>query len=111
MSPEVSGTGRKPFCLYHWTIRSSPWVVKIFAALMSASVFSGFFGEQLHPSGAAPGQHLESARLHALLHHRSHSFEHVLGFRVGGEEERNPNTLNPSSIDERPGSISRPPCS
>ena len=43
MSPALSATGWKPLALYHCTIRSSPWLVKSFAALMSASVVIGFF--------------------------------------------------------------------
>jgi hypothetical protein len=43
ISPVFKATGLNPFDLYHCTIRSSPWLVNIFAVLTSFSDMIGFF--------------------------------------------------------------------
>ena len=112
MSPALSATGWKPFALYHCTIRSSPWLVKSFAALMSASVVIGFFENSCTQPALPQAEQLEALGLEPLLEHRRELLEHVLAFGIGLEEERDAEHVEGVVDGARgPGSISRFACS
>ena len=107
MSPADSATGWKPLLLYHCTIRSSPWLVKSFACLTSASVLSGFF-ENSWTQPALP-QH---SSLKPLASSRFSSIGVSFSARTAASSsfwKKNgmPNTLNASSICDSPAAISR----
>ncbi len=111
MSPEFNATGRKPFCLYHCTIRSSPCDVNSLEAFTSVRLVIGFFENSCtHP--ALP----QASTLKPLASSRFSSSGLSLSstwFASSSDANRKgtPNTLKASSMDDRPGSVNRLPCS
>ena len=106
MSFGFSATGRKPFCVYHCTVRRRPSLVKSFSFLTSASDFIGGLREHLHPAGL-PQWIRRTPLASSRFDSTGVSFSRMNRISASDSKKNGiPNTLKASSMRPRPVDVS-----